>query len=748
MKLSNKLTGGYLVIALLAIVMSLFSLTYLHMIEVKYSEVTVETLPLIESLQDMRQAVLRLVSSTTEAAFLDRLAENNTDRALNRENELIDGAIRSYEDALLRFQKHIKRFPDRLDEFEAVRASGQLLIASSEEILSAGLHGVSDSGLFELKEIFEEREEQTLRDLEASLHHEEQEIAVRKKLVISTIHNSEHKLLIACGVLFVTALLLGYMTSKYISRPLGTLINAMKDVGRGDRTVKVNIKRSDEIGLLSRSFNNMTSDIRKYEDELNHNKEELRLKYNELEQEIAMRMNVEQELKNMAFYDHLTQLPNRASFVSNLDRLLRRSYFRKDYLFAVLFIDLDRFKIVNDSLGHTVGDKLLVEVARRMETCTRPTDRVARVENVESIARFGGDEFAIVLDDIKNIRSATLVADRIQHVLKKPFSLDGHEIFITASIGIAVSSTGYENAENILRDADAAMYRAKTRGRACAEIFDEEMHVKVKKLLKMESDLRAAVEESSFMVLYQPIVSARDFRITGAEALIRWRHPERGIVSPAEFIPVAEETGLITKIGEWILRAACAQNASWINAGYEAFPMKVNFSSRQFKEENLIETIRQILDETGMPVPLLDVEITESIAMADASLALLEQLAAMGIKTSVDDFGTGYSSLGSLTRLCINTIKIDRSFIKDISEDDNAQAIVKAIIAIAHSLKMDVVAEGVETEEQLTFLKHHGCDRIQGYFFSPPVAAEEFEKMLETERNGMSPFEAYAGTSA
>ena len=511
----------------------------------------------------------------------------------------------------------------------------------------------------------------------------------------------------------ILATIMSFLIYISIAKPIKKLRDTAIEIGKGHLDAQIVVESNDEIGQLAASFQQMTNNLKTVNERLI--------------EDIVKRKQTEKQLEHQAFYDQLTNLPNRSKFLKHLERMLKHVQRHNDYLFAVLFIDLDRFKIVNDSLGHIMGDKLLVEVARQLETCIRPNDR---------IARFGGDEFAIFLHDIKDESSALRVANRIHLILNTPFNLDGHEIFTSASIGITLSSTGYENQEDILRDADSAMYRAKGLGRACSEIFDSEMHAHVSKILRLESDLKKALERKEFMLYYQPIVSATDGLITGAEALLRWKHPQYGFISPMDFIPIAEETGLITTIGEWILRTACRQHKEWQDAGYQHLLMKVNFSLRQFNDKNLTELVKRILKETNMPAQLLDVEITESIAMADNAIEILNQLTAMGIQTSLDDFGTGYSSLGSLTHFPINTIKIDRAFIKDFTIDINAKAIIKAIIAMAHSLNMEVVAEGVETEDQLAFLQSQECDKMQGYLFSPPVPEEDFRKLLEKEKNG------------
>jgi diguanylate cyclase (GGDEF)-like protein len=439
---------------------------------------------------------------------------------------------------------------------------------------------------------------------------------------------------------------------------------------------------------------------------------------------IKQRRRAEKKLKYQALYDHLTNLPNRTYLRNSLKRLIDRSKRDENYQYGVLFIDLDRFKIVNDSLGHVIGDQLLTSAAERLKNCVRPSD---------TVARFGGDEFAVVLDYIKDLTDATRVADRIQRELTIPFRLNGHDVFITASIGIVISLSGYENVEDIIRDADAAMYRAKSLGKARYEIFNKNMHSRALKLLQLESDLRQAVTRNEFFVYYQPIVSLQNFNISGVEALLRWEHPQRGIIPPAEFIPLAEETGLIAKIGEQVLMIAAAQNKEWHDAGYDHLHVGVNFSAHQFIQQDIVKIIKKTLNKTGLHAQFLNIEITESTAMEMNSTNTLLELSALGVKLSIDDFGTGYSSLGSLKNFAIDCIKIDKVFIQDVTRNKNADAIVKAIIAMAKNLKITVIAEGVETEEQLNFLRSHDCDQIQGFIYSRPVPDNEFTALLEKE---------------
>jgi diguanylate cyclase (GGDEF)-like protein/PAS domain S-box-containing protein len=433
--------------------------------------------------------------------------------------------------------------------------------------------------------------------------------------------------------------------------------------------------------------------------------------------------------------DPLTGLPNRLLFLDRLERAVQRRKRDSGNLYAVLFLDLDRFKFVNDSLGHLIGDRLLVAISRRLQHCLRATDRGIGVDSGHTIARLGGDVFTILLDDINQVGDAIRVADRVQKTLALPFNLDGHEVFTSASVGIAIGAREYETAEAVLRDADTALYRAKALGKARYEVFDVEMRDRAVARLRLDTDLRRAIERRDFQLYYQPIVSLQHGRIAGFEALLRWPHWDRGLVYPADFIPAAEETGLILPMGWWALREACRQLAIW----HERFPadapltMAVNLSGKQFVQSDLLGHIQSILMDTGVPASSLKLEITEStiIENTEAVIALLLQLKALGIQIAIDDFGTGYSSLSYLHRLPIDSLKIDKSFVSCLTEDSGE--IVRAIVGLAHNLKLDVIAEGVESIQQLEQLRGLGCEFGQGFLFSKPVEGVEVDALLQRE---------------
>jgi diguanylate cyclase (GGDEF)-like protein/PAS domain S-box-containing protein len=448
------------------------------------------------------------------------------------------------------------------------------------------------------------------------------------------------------------------------------------------------------------------------------------LRYEGTMQDISRRKERESQLLRHAFHDKLTGLPDRTLFLERVNRCLKRRGRRPNYWFAVLFLDLDRFKIVNDSLGHVIGDQLLIATARKLESCLRPGDTVARL---------GGDEFAVLLDDIKDISDATHVADRILTLLSTPAQLDGHEIYTTPSIGIALISSTYHHAEDLLRDADMAMYRAKALGKARYALFDSAMYADGKNLLQLETDLRHAVQKRDFRVEYQPVVNLASGSIEGFEAFLRWHHPVRGMVPPSEFVPLAEETGLLVGLDRWVLGEACRQMHSW-QSQFPTLPlltMSVNLSSRQFAQSDLIGELERIIRRSNLAPHHLRLEMTERSLLAnpDAAKATLLQLKQLGVQLSLDDFGTGYSSLSHLHRFSFDALKVDHSFVSQMNDEKNAE-IVSAIITIAHNLNMNVIAEGVETAEQLERLRTLNCHYGQGYLFSGPLESGAVRELL------------------
>ncbi len=427
-------------------------------------------------------------------------------------------------------------------------------------------------------------------------------------------------------------------------------------------------------------------------------------------------------------HDKLTGLPNRALLMDRLEQTIRNSRRRKDALFAVTLLDLDRFRAVNVGLGHRAGDRLIIEMARRLDACLRGGDTVARI---------GGDEFVILLQEIEDVTDTIRVAERIKEALAVPVNLNGQQVCMSASMGIVLSDPGYDQPEDMLRDADIALHRAQSSGTAHHEVFDRAMHERAVARLQLENDLRLAVEREEFRVHYQPIVSLGTGRIMGLEALVRWQHPVQGLVPPMEFIPLAEETGLIVPMGFWVLREACSQMSDGLSKFSTDPPLliSVNLSARQFSQPDLVGQIERILQESGVEAPSMMLEITESVVMehAESAAAALTQLKTLGVQLGIDDFGTGYSSLSCLHSYPIDTLKIDRSFIGKMNADTRNLEIVRTIIALARNLGMHVTAEGIETAEQLAQLRALRCEYGQGYLFSKPLEGEAIKRLLASK---------------
>jgi len=461
------------------------------------------------------------------------------------------------------------------------------------------------------------------------------------------------------------------------------------------------------------------------EDRVKERTSELETTLQKLQQEIHSRQKLQSQLLDIALHDSLTGLPNRVLFIRRLENALNRAKQESSYQFAVLFLDCDRFKVVNDSLGHLVGDELLIGIARRLQACLIPID---------ALARLGGDEFGILLENITDINIAIQVAEQILQQLSLAFKLSRYEVFMNASIGISWGNKDYDRPEYLLRDADTAMYRAKAQGRGKYHVFNPAMHQEAIQLLELENDLRRAVERQEFLVYYQPIVSLNTGMISGFEALVRWRHPIRGLVSPTEFIPVAEETGLINAINTWVLQSACHQLSIWQHFPVtpEPLTMSVNLSARLFLQPNFVQQIDRIIYENKIDPAYLELEITESVIMenSQAIKIILQQLKQRKIKLIMDDFGTGYSSLSYLHSFPFNALKIDQSFVKRMQENKENMGLVPAMIGIANSMGMSAIAEGVETEEQLAQLRSLNCNFAQGYLFSKPIEQQLVLKLL------------------
>lgn len=502
--------------------------------------------------------------------------------------------------------------------------------------------------------------------------------------------------LISSLLLLSTLLWLFLVLAQDIAKPLKSMVSATGDIVRGNYHRRVLPCKIPELNELAKAINYLAQ---------------------QLEIQLA-------ELSWRAFHDPLTNLPNRALFLNQLEQVLLTLGKQQSSL-AVLFLDLDGFKVINDSLGHKAGDELLIAVSQRLKSCLRSTDIVARL---------GGDEFIILVKEISNQTEVTSVAERIIEQLQTPFTIQGREVFISSSIGITLNTSGYERSDDLMRNADAAMYDAKKRGKSRYAIFQPDMDSRAFERLQLATDLRRAIEREEFRLYYQPVVQLDNGKIVEVEALVRWEHPRIGLISPSKFIPLAEETGLILPIGEWVLRTACQQARSWqLQHPSDPLIVGVNLSPKQFQQPQLVETIAQILDETNLSPRHLKLEITESMMMeqGDTTISTLLRLKNLGIRLAIDDFGTGFSALSYLKRFPVDTLKIDGSFIKGLGHNREDTAIVHAVIAFAKALHLSVTAEVVESAEQLAQLRLVGCDRAQGYYFSEPIAADAVKQLID-----------------
>jgi len=515
-------------------------------------------------------------------------------------------------------------------------------------------------------------------------------------------------------VTLLVAMGIAVQLTRSITRPIEALVRATRAISAGELGFSIPVTERNEFGELAAHFNAMSARLREG--------------YAALQGEIEERKNAEARLLHDAFHDALTGLPNRALLLDRLQHVLETVRRHPEQKFAVLFLDLDRFKVINDTLGHIVGDHLLASVGQRIEGCLRPGDTVARL---------GGDEFGVLLDEIESADDAVLVADRILSSLARSAMVDGHEIFVTTSVGIALRREEHERPEQLLRDADIAMYQAKQKGKNCAVVFDAAMHGDVVERLELEADLRRAVERlDEFQLYFQPIFALRNRQLVGIEALLRWRHPRRGLLNAAQFVPLADESGTIVPIGEWAIREACAQARAWKEQGgpLAELTMSVNVSGRQFRRPELVDTLQRIVRQESIDPRRMAVEITESVIMDDvaASTEKLAQLRDLGIQIHVDDFGTGYSSLSHLHRFPITAVKIDRSFVTGLPTHPESEEVIKAIVSIADSLGFDVIAGGVEGEVHAQMLTSLRCRLGQGFFLSRPMTPAALEEWAAT----------------
>ena len=630
---------------------------------------------------------------------------------------------------------HQERYAERVyadertfDQYAAIYED--LDLSSQERQWAADIHVLFDESATLAKEIIELDKEQalvladfvTVRRVMGTILDEIQiltnaGLAAAQDEAGKSIIFAQGALLTVLIVSFVVGGGMAFAIGRGITKPIRKLVAGAEEIGSGNLAHRIDVDTHDEIGELAVAFNRMAANLAT-----------TTASRDELDKEITERKRAEETIKHQAYYDELTGLPNRRLFEDQLDRALAQAR-RKHHRLVVMFLDLDQFKTVNDTVGHNLGDELLRSAGKRLTNLLRDGDTVARM---------GGDEFTILLPEVDREEAILDVARRILDSFRQPWTLGRSEFVVTASIGIAVCPNDGHDGEALLKNADMAMYRAKDQGRDNFQLYSPAMNAEVAARLELEKELRRALRNEEFVVYYQPQQDIRTGQIIGVEALVRWQHPERGLVLPGAFIAVAEESDLIVPLGEWVLRTACTQAKAWQDAGLPPLRMAVNFSARQFQHGSPIETFASVLTDTGLDPRYLELEITERVAMSDVGLAMktLGDLRDLGVRIALDDFGIGHSSLAYLKRFPIDSLKIDQSFIRDLTTDPDSKAIAATIIAMAHNLNHIVIAEGVETEEQLAFLREHECDEFQGYLLSRPVPADELLEILRQQERG------------
>lgn len=535
---------------------------------------------------------------------------------------------------------------------------------------------------------------------------------------------------VATLILAVLGWIMAFRVTHALVQPLAELERAVALVAAGNHGARLRVRSRDEVGRLATAVNRMAADLQRQHDALQERNADLARSNALLHDGIARQQEAAERIEYLAYHDSLTDLPNRNRFGALLAEAVARAE-EGAHPFGLFFVDLDRFKQINDTLGHGVGDALLLEVARRLRQTLRAGD---------AIARLGGDEFVVLVEELRSDRHAEAVAQKILQAISKPFAIPGYELRVTASVGISRHGRDGSDGQTLMKHADIAMYQAKGAGKNSFAFYSPADDDNSIARLELESALRCALEHGELELHYQPKLDLRDGRIGGMEALLRWPSPGLGMVSPQQFIPVAEETGLIVPLGKWALRQACLQNMAWQAQGLAGLTVAVNLSPRQFSDADLLGDIVSILHETGMDGRQLELEITESAIMQDAEAGrrLLRSLKSLGVRIAIDDFGTGYSSLSTLKQFPIDTLKIDRSFIADLASDPEDRGLTEAILQMARTLKLHVVAEGVENAVQQTFLRERGCDELQGFLFSKPLPAEAFAAFVQRRRQAIA----------